>query len=201
MKKLKSSKLTAYALKFLLRAILKTCRINIKGREKIPFAKEKGPLIIALWHNRLAILSEILLPYAGKLHFTSFISQSRDGELLVNFASTYPSNGVIRVGHDSRSSALRNVIQTVQKNESILLITPDGPRGPVYRLKPGLERTLQETGASLITFNWEADKYWELKTWDKFRFPKPFSTIEVSFSDPMVMPSPEKITAALNIPL
>lgn len=200
MKKLKSSKFAAYLLKFLLKAVLKTCQVQVIGRDNIVPAKEKGPLVIALWHNRLAIISEILMPFAGKLHFTSFISQSRDGELLVQFANTYPSNGVIRVGHDSKSTALRNVINTVNKNETILLITPDGPRGPVYKLKPGLQATLEETEASLITFTWDADKFWELKTWDKFRFPKPFSKITASFSEPMAKPSPELIANKLTKP-
>ncbi|MBA3236864.1 MAG: hypothetical protein H0T62_00750, partial [Parachlamydiaceae bacterium] len=61
----------------------------------------------------------------------------------------------------------------------------DGPKGPCYKVKPGILYAAKESGAPIIAFSWEADRFWEFKTWDKFRLPKPFSTIKVTLSSPL----------------
>ena len=34
----------------------------------------------------------------------------------------------------------------------------------------------------------DTDRYWELKTWDNFRIPKPFSRGLIIYGDPIVVP-------------
>lgn len=179
------NKLIAFSLKWVMKALIATCKVKITGRDQIAETKKKGPLIVMLWHNRLAPLAEILSPLADKLKFAAFVSKSRDGEILSQLVLSYKGGSVIRVPHNGRDKALRIMIDTLLNTEEIILITPDGPRGPVYKMKPGTLFAAKEASAHIIPFTWESSRYFELKTWDKFRIPKPFSTIEARFGEPI----------------
>jgi lysophospholipid acyltransferase (LPLAT)-like uncharacterized protein len=178
-------KVIAFAAKYLIRAILKTCRIEVTGLEKVIAAAEKGPLILMLWHNRLAPLAEILYPLSARFNFAAFVSKSRDGEILSQFVLSYKGGQVIRVPHNGRDKALKVMIETLKKNEAIVMITPDGPKGPIYTLKPGVKFAAEETGAAIIPFSWDASSYFSLSSWDRFRIPKPFTRITAHFGDPL----------------
>lgn len=195
------TKLIARLIKYLLKALLWTCKIEKVGYEKIAITKDQGPLILMLWHNRLAPLAEILLPLAKKNYrFAAFVSKSRDGEILSQFVLSYKGGDVIRVPHNGRDKALKVMIETLLHKDEIVLITPDGPRGPVHELKPGVLFAAQESKAAIIPFSWEASSYFELKTWDKFRIPKPFTTIRAVFGE-VIHPNDETTLEELQTAL
>jgi lysophospholipid acyltransferase (LPLAT)-like uncharacterized protein len=56
-------------------------------------------------------------------------------------------------------------------------ITPDGPRGPCYELKPGALIVARRTQASLLLVGAEFHSAWRMKSWDRFYLPKPFSRV------------------------
>ncbi len=116
--------------------------------------------------------------------YAALVSGHRDGEILSSIIHSYPNAHAIRSSPKTRYQALREVIRYVQ-NQHIVIITPDGPRGPQYEIKPGIAIAALETQACVIPLNWEAKKYWEFKTWDRQRFPKPFTTIRVCFASPI----------------
>ncbi len=62
-------------------------------------------------------------------------------------------------------------------------------------MKPGILLAAKQANAWVVTFSWESDRYWELNTWDKFRIPKPFSTIKLVWGTPI---PPEDIETKLN---
>lgn len=170
--------------KYAVRLILKTCRITIEGLPEFIDLIAKEKCIVALWHNRLAIISEILNKNASANNvFAAFISKSRDGEPLAILANSYKAGRALRVAHNAKHQALKQLIEGLNAREFVALFTPDGPKGPVYKVKPGLAMAAQETGAAVVPFSWDGDRYWELRSWDKFRIPKPFSNVSVSFGN------------------
>ena len=68
-----------------------------------------------------------------------------------------------------------------------MAITPDGPRGPVYEISPGLIYLASKTGKPVMTIRVDYERYWELRSWDKFRIPKPFSKVHIRFQEPFVI--------------
>lgn len=177
--------LIAYAGKYLLRTILATCRLRVKGIDRFHALSKKEKCILMLWHNRLAPTSEILNRISPANIYAAFISKSRDGDPLALLANSYKTGKAIRVPHNARHQALKAVIQSLKENSDVIVITPDGPRGPRYVAKPGIVAAAQETGAHVVPFSWTATRFWQLKTWDKMIFPKPFSTILVTFGEPV----------------
>ena len=74
-------------------------------------------------------------------------------------------------------------------------ITPDGPRGPCYKLAMGPVRLAEMTQAPVVAIHANYAKCWQLRSWDRFRIPKPFSKVSVAFGAPTIVPA----TSAMDI--
>ena len=166
---------------FLIKSLIRTCRIHIDGMDEFTRLTENERCILMLWHNRLAIVPFVLSRYTPDILYAALVSASRDGDILSSIILSCKNGRTIRVPHQGRYQALREIVRHVEERKQIVIITPDGPRGPRYELKPGVAVAALETKAHLVAFDWEADHYWELKTWDGLRLPKPFTTIRVKF--------------------
>lgn len=186
----------AYSAKYLLKWISWTCKQRFVGNETFVDTAKHYPCIVMLWHNRLALVAEAFTKKANEFNYSAFISNSRDGEPLAILAKSYPNGNVIRVHHQARHQALREMISRLEKSREIILITPDGPRGPRYKIKPGTALAAKQANAWIVPFSWDADSFWELKTWDKFRIPKPFSTITYTWGTPI---PPDRVESDLEI--
>jgi hypothetical protein len=62
------------------------------------------------------------------------------------------------------------------------IFTADGPRGPIYRTKPGPIRLAALTGARIGAFHLQPRRAWSLHSWDRFLVPTPFTRIAVSWA-------------------
>ena len=65
-----------------------------------------------------------------------------------------------------------------------IALTPDGPKGPRHSVADGIVAMAKKSNVKIVTFNYRADRYWQLGSWDRFIIPKPFSTIEFFASEP-----------------
>jgi len=111
------------------------------------------------------------------------ISASRDGELLADAIKRFDYD-VVR-GSSSRlgASAILQLTEVLASGRDVV-ITPDGPRGPVYELGPGIIFLAQKSEAAVVPFNMEYSSYWRLKSWDRFIVPRPFSKVRVIIGQP-----------------
>ena len=69
-----------------------------------------------------------------------------------------------------------------------LVITPDGPRGPVYQVQDGIIKLAQLTGQKILPVTYDATKKRRLKSWDKFIIVKPFGKVHMAFGEPITIP-------------
>ena len=152
-------------------------RANVLGKPV------EGNYIAALWHNRLLLISHVLRKFFPQRPGAGLISASRDGDLIADVTKRFGFD-VVR-GSSSRmgASALRELGEILASGRDVL-ITPDGPRGPVYELGPGIVFLAQRTGAPVIPVNMEYSSCWRVKSWDRFIIPKPFSKIRVIIGEP-----------------
>ena len=171
--------------KRVMNLLIGTCHIQFVGMEQFCRFVATEKCILMLWHNRLALAPFILSRYTPRIQYAALVSGSRDGDILTTIVNSYKNGNTIRVPHQARYQALREIIRHIEEQKYIVIITPDGPRGPRYEIKPGIALAALETQAHVFSLNWEAKHYWELKTWDRLRLPKPFTTIRVSFALPI----------------
>lgn len=179
--------LIAYTGKIGMSLLMRTCKLEIKGLNNFIKTAKSYPCILMLWHNRLVVVPGILTKHAPEFIYTAFISKSRDGDPLALIANSYTNGRVLRVAHNARHQALSQMISQLKNGREIMLVTPDGPRGPRYEVKPGIVLAARESGAQIIPFSWEASRFWQLKTWDGMMIPKPFSTVTVTFGEGVVV--------------
>lgn len=173
----------AYLAKGLLHLLVKTCDVKISGLEAYKKVANEEKCILMFWHDRIALAPEILSSYTSELLYSALVSQSRDGEIIATIVNSYSIGSTIRVPHNARKAALDETIRELKKDEKVIIITPDGPRGPRYRIKRGLAYLAKVSDASIIPMSWSASKSWQLNTWDLMLIPKPFSTINVTFGN------------------
>ncbi len=137
--------------------------------------------IFVFWHNRIFALGAGVRTMIKSNDITCLTSASKDGALI---EAVMGMHGISSVRGSSSRRGKKAMIEMARKIQegSSLCITPDGPRGPVYSLNPGAIRLASATQASIVPVHVEYSRYWELKTWDKFRIPKPFSRVDIVFN-------------------
>jgi len=182
---------------FFLRTYLSLLRIRVIGKETAyDQIKKHGRIIAPIWHQRLFPA----LAYARRLREFRpivMISQSRDGEFIADIAKRL---GLVPIrGSSSRggAEALKTIVRKLEENPIVGHIV-DGPRGPKGKVKPGLIRMAQLSGAVVLPLIFSVDKAWIAGSWDHFLIPKPFSRVTVQWGEPFSVPriaDPEEFDA------
>ena len=80
--------------------------------------------------------------------------------------------------------ALERVLHQLRNGYSTM-INPDGPKGPIKKLKPGVLIMAKETGVPIIPITMDASPKWVMDTWDKKKQPLPFSKIRIQCHEPI----------------
>ena len=89
--------------------------------------------------------------------------------------------GSVRGSSSRRGSTALREMAAILAAGGDMAITPDGPRGPKYRLNPGVVKLAQITGAPIVPLHIAYSRYWEIRSWDAFRIPKPFARVTTTF--------------------
>lgn len=154
----------------------KSLRIKVEG------AIQPNPCIVAFFHQD--IFTAIGWLSDQQQNFTALVSPSRDGE--------YLSILLKRLGFDvirgsTHQEPLRGFWQSLQglREGSGLLITPDGPRGPAGKIKEGIFKLAEHSGASIFFLSITYSRYRRLKSWDRFVLPQPFSHCHIQLHGPI----------------
>jgi len=165
---------------WLLRAWEGTLRYTVDDRGGILSRSVAEPAIGAVWHNRLLITPMVLRRFVSHRRGAALISASRDGAWIAALVN--------KVGFDVvRGSSSRQGVTAVLQMADVLatgsdvVIAPDGPRGPVYQLGPGIIFLAQKSGAPIFPVQLEYSRSWRVKSWDRFFLPRPFSKVRVIF--------------------
>ena len=116
------------------------------------------------------------------------VSPSRIGDLL---SSVLERRGyALSRGSPSRDGARALVSMVRDMNARGLsgVVAVDGSRGPAGVAKPGIVAAARLTGLPIVPLSVSPDRFWELRTWDRLRLPKPFSTIVARRGEPIPVP-------------
>ncbi|MEY2529148.1 MAG: hypothetical protein QOJ05_1238 [Verrucomicrobiota bacterium] len=168
----------------LYRLWARTLRLQVEDPHDVVGFVRNQPVIFAIWHNRLLMLPRVFDPSFPTRQSFGLISASRDGDLIASFIER-SGYGTIR-GSSSRKGmlALRQLVDTLAAGSNVLL-TPDGPRGPVYQASQGVIFLAQKSGAPIVPIHMEYSNSWRLKSWDRFVVPRPFAKLRAIFGAPV----------------
>lgn len=68
-------------------------------------------------------------------------------------------------------------------------MTVDGPKGPPYKSKNGIIDLAKKAQVQVLPMTAVGERYWQLRSWDKLRIPKPFSRVAVCYGEPIKVPA------------
>jgi lysophospholipid acyltransferase (LPLAT)-like uncharacterized protein len=131
------------------------------------------------WHNRLFIIPWFFKRYMCPRKAVALASPSKDGEILAAFLARF-GIGAVRGSSSRRGIAAMLEMKRAAEAGYDVAITPDGPRGPCYRLNPGVISLAQTAGIFVLPISVFYSRYWKLKGWDAFQIPKPFAVVDVT---------------------
>ena len=147
--------------------------------------------IIALWHNRVFVPCYVYryVIKGKKVQMSMLTSASKDGALLATVAKDY---GMRAVRGSSRRRGVAGFMDMLRelKDGCSMCITPDGPKGPIYKCHPGVIKLASVSGLPIVPARVSYSSYWRIKkAWDGFVIPKPFSRVVVHLAKPLYVPS------------
>lgn len=168
---------------FFIDVLLKTVRIKVHNFDVIKkLEMENKNYIVAFWHGSMLIGWYL----QRNKKFAALVSKSKDGDILTSILEKWNFHVVRGSSSKGGHEALDTLIHLIEENYH-LAITPDGPTGPIYKMKPGAVIVSYRTQVPLIFLGIGIKRKWKLKSWDKFEIPKPFSKVDTIYSDPILI--------------
>lgn len=168
----------------LVRTLHATCRVTIEGRELWTELRDQGrPWVFTIWHGTM--LSPIW-QHRGE-GVIALVSEHRDGEYITRIIERL-GYGTAR-GSSTRggSRGLREMLRAARSGRT-LAVTPDGPKGPPERMKPGALVAAQRGGMPIVPVGVGISRAWRFDSWDRFAVPKPFARIHIVYGAPIPIP-------------
>jgi len=171
----------------LIHLIIKSCKLKITGFESVEKLRVKNvPIIYAYWHRHIFVT----IYRFKKTGARPLISLSEDGELVSQIAVEFGMNPVRGSSSRGGARAFLTLVNTIKEDNSEVLITADGPKGPPRQIKDGTIRLAQKTNAVIVPIGWHASREKIFpKTWDQFKIPLPFGKITYAYGEPVVIPA------------
>lgn len=164
----------------LVSALGATLRWKTEGLEQFDAiaASHRQP-IMAFWHGRI-LPATYFFRRRGIVVITS---ENFDGEWIAGIIERF-GYGTAR-GSTSRGGrrALLQLTRDLAAGHPAGF-TVDGPRGPARTAQPGAVWLAKATGNPVVPFHLEADRYWEMRSWDRTQIPKPFATVALAVGEP-----------------
>lgn len=156
--------------------------INAAGAE--PAWRGDVPVIVAFWHNRLA-----LMPYCwpSPKPFHMLISGHPDGQLIARAVGAFGIKTIAGSSTRGGGGAVRELVRKLKAGESIG-ITPDGPRGPAHVAQDGVIALARLSGAAILPAAVSVSNRLRLKTWDRLIVGLPFGRGVMVWGDPIAVP-------------
>ena len=173
-----------------IRAWWRTCRVvGVLGNEHLDAALARAPsLVPCYWHQHLLFCGKFLVEQRRRgLIVGWLISPSVDGELGAMMLRRFDAAVIRGSSTHTGARALRDYYQALTRDNVSTVITPDGPRGPRFKFKPGALLLAQMSGRPILPMAYAASRAWLVK-WDKFVIPVPFSRIAIAIGPPRYVP-------------
>ncbi|GEM_PF-498591 len=164
----------------LLKTIRLTCSFEEINRENLDLFYPGENFILSFWHGHILPMAHYFLNSG----FYTFVSPHRDGEYVARMMDGMGQNYLRTSLRDLSISALVRGLKLARQGET-LAITPDGPVGPRFQVKPGIIGISERTKLPILPAAGLPTRAHFFSSWDRFCFPYPFAEIKMIFGDPL----------------
>ncbi|ACN14991.1 conserved hypothetical protein [Desulforapulum autotrophicum HRM2] len=138
-----------------------------------------GSVVLCVFHQHFFSLIRHFKRYK-RFNPCIMISQSRDGDIIAPVAQL--TGWTVARGSSSRGGkdAMEDMIQRLEMG-CLGANLVDGPTGPMGKVKPGVVRMAQRSGAWLVPCVVIPESAWFFHSWDRFFIPKPLSRVTIKY--------------------
>jgi lysophospholipid acyltransferase (LPLAT)-like uncharacterized protein len=158
-----------------------TWRVEVVDHPEFTAARSRGePCVYAFWHCLLLVLTH----HHRREGIAVLVSRHRDGELIARIIERL--GYVTARGSSTRGgeAGVRGLLKGARQGRC-LGITPDGPRGPAEQVKEGLVYVAARSGLPVVPIAVGVQSAWVMRSWDRFRVPRPFARIRIMHGAPI----------------
>ncbi len=142
------------------------------------FLKQGTLAIGAFWHGRLLMMPHLQAIYreyderGRKMCF--LVSPHRDGQIIGKAAERFGLLAILGSTTRGGYMAIQQMLKATKEGYD-LIIVPDGPKGPRYRVQNGVIELAKLTERPVVPISFSASRKKIFNTWDHFLLPYPFS--------------------------
>jgi lysophospholipid acyltransferase (LPLAT)-like uncharacterized protein len=154
------------------------------GERPAPFWAQRRPFILAFWHGRL-LMAPMAWPRDASMNM--LISGHTDGRIIADAIAHFGLGTITGSKSKGGLAALRAMVRALTNGENIG-VTPDGPRGPLMRISPGIIAAAKLTGAAIVPLTFASSRRIILGSWDRFHLALPFSRGAFLWGEPLYVP-------------
>lgn len=182
-----NDKIVTWTAYWLCRLLAWTVRVRVVGEEFVNGLDTKAgdAAVLATWHGR----TFVPVTRYGRRRFWAIVSTSRDGNLQ---AMIFERMGFQTVrGSTSARGAVEAVLMLRRelRKGGVLVVTPDGPRGPRGVLHPGAMYLAQKVGCPLVVAGASSFPSYVFNSWDRYQLPLPFARGTLVYGEPIHIPA------------
>lgn len=161
-----------------------------------PVLVEDRPAVALFWHGSIPLCLGLAPVWWRRPKVRCMVSPSADGEFIAQALSRagFPAirTSSAKKGDTAKAraavAAIREAINWVNQG-GVLIVTPDGPRGPAEVIAPGSLQIAKKTGAPIYLMGLAVSPAIVLDTWDKVTFAWPFGRGATAWDGPFYVPA------------
>lgn len=169
--------------KYLIDFIFAFSKIKEIGLENVESIIDSRMFVAGVWHSRILALLYI---YRNK-NGSCLVSQAKDGEIITRILQKQGYDPVRGSTTRGGREALAQLVRKIKAAQGVV-ITPDGPQGPRYRVQPGIIALAQKTGVPILPMAYSSKFAKIFSSWDRFFLPLPFSPCYIVYGKPVYVP-------------
>lgn len=152
------------------------------------------PVIWVAWHGMTMMLAGYVLRHYSPESLIIMMPDDWRGETLAYWAAKIGARPWrMNLKGDASMGTARKLAEMVRalRAGQDAYITPDGPDGPAYQIKPGVAYLAKKTAATVLPIGAYTRTGRRLNRWDQYVVPRPFSRISVAIDAPF-RPDPDQ---------
>jgi lysophospholipid acyltransferase (LPLAT)-like uncharacterized protein len=157
-----------------VRGLAATWRVRFDPPDFVGRMAEGDPRVYALWHANL-LSPAAVVPGAGA---AVMVSRHADGESIARVVERLGYTTVRGSSTRGGAAALLDAVEALRSGRHSIF-TPDGPKGPREVARPGAVFAASRAGTEIVPTGVGVRRAWTLRSWDRFRIPKPFTTVAI----------------------
>lgn len=169
-----------------------TCRIGpVRGEEHLDRLQAEGVAgIFSYWHQMQIFCAGYLLQRARQGTRIAFLtSPSVSGEVPAAIIQRWGAEVLRGSSQRSAGLAMKEMYQVLVGQKTILVVTPDGPKGPLHAFKTGTVMLARMTKTPIVLMAFAARPCIRWNSWDRFILPLPFARVAIAIDAPFYVPA------------